>query len=79
MLMLLQFAYNEVSYLLIRLLQSFSGFSLATDEMPDEAMAPKHWANSPGAKGREKIMFGMHLTMYAKVSTTTNNATSDTY
>ena len=56
---------------MIRLLQSFSSFSLATDEMPDEAFPPKRWEDSPGAKGKEKIMFGTHITMYAKVSATT--------
>ncbi|KAK0462792.1 cytochrome P450 monooxygenase pc-3 [Armillaria novae-zelandiae] len=62
-----QFAYNEASYYLIRLLQTFSSFSLATDAQPAEGIPPKSWTKAPGTtKGRDKIMFGLHLTMYAK-------------
>jgi len=61
-----QFAYNEVSFFLIRLLQNFSEFSLALDAQPADSIPPKHWADCPGRKGKEKIMFGSHLTMYAK-------------
>ncbi|KAK0481275.1 cytochrome P450 [Armillaria novae-zelandiae] len=62
-----QFAYNEASYYLIRLLQTFSSFGLATDAQPAEGIPPKSWTKAPGTtKGRDKIMFGLHLTMYAK-------------
>ncbi|KAK0502036.1 cytochrome P450 [Armillaria luteobubalina] len=62
-----QFAYNEASYYLIRLLQTFSSFSLAMDAQPVEGIPPKSWTKTPGTtKGRDKIMFGLHLTMYAK-------------
>ncbi|KAK0187424.1 cytochrome P450 [Armillaria mellea] len=62
-----QFAYNEASYYLIRLLQTFSSFSLATDAQPAEGIPPKSWTKISGTtKGRDKIMFGLHLTMYAK-------------
>ncbi|KAK0439708.1 cytochrome P450 [Desarmillaria tabescens] len=62
-----QFAYNEASYYLIRLLQTFSSFSLAMDAQPAEGIPPKSWKMTPGTtKGRDKIMFGLHLTMYAK-------------
>ncbi|PBK98060.1 cytochrome P450 [Armillaria gallica] len=62
-----QFAYNEASYYLIRLLQTFSSFSLAMDAQPAEAIPPESWTKTPGTtKGRDKIMFGLHLTMYAK-------------
>ncbi|KAK0187428.1 cytochrome P450 [Armillaria mellea] len=62
-----QFAYNEASYYLIRLLQTFSSFSLAMDAQPPEGIPPKSWTKAPGTtKGRDKIMFGLHLTMYAK-------------
>ncbi|KAK0481271.1 cytochrome P450 [Armillaria novae-zelandiae] len=62
-----QFAYNEASYYLIRLLQAFSSFSLAMDAQPAEGIPPKTWTKAPGTtKGRDKIMFGLHLTMYAK-------------
>jgi len=62
-----QFAYNEASYYLIRLLQTFSSFSLAMDAQPAEGTPPASWVKSSGTtKGRDKIMFGLHLTMYAK-------------
>ncbi|KAF9005761.1 cytochrome P450 monooxygenase pc-3 [Hymenopellis radicata] len=64
-----QFAYNEASYFLVRLLQSFSSFSIAEDAQTPEACPPKAWLEdkTPGStKDRDTIMFGMHLTMYAK-------------
>ncbi|KAK0200205.1 cytochrome P450 [Desarmillaria ectypa] len=62
-----QFAYNEASYYLIRLLQNFSSFSLARNVQPEEGIPPASWIPTPGTtKGREKIMFGVHITIYAK-------------
>ncbi|KAK0213265.1 cytochrome P450 [Desarmillaria ectypa] len=62
-----QFAYNEASYYLIRLLQNFSSFSLATEAQPSESIPPKSWTPAPGTtKGRDRIMFGIHVTLYAK-------------
>ncbi|KAK0462778.1 cytochrome P450 monooxygenase pc-3 [Armillaria novae-zelandiae] len=62
-----QFAYNEASYYLVRLLQTFASFSLAGDAQPPEGVPPKSWTRTPGTtKGREKIMLGIHVTMYAK-------------
>ncbi|KAK0215085.1 cytochrome P450 [Armillaria fumosa] len=60
-----QFAYNEASYFLIRLLQTFSSFNLAEDAQASEAKPPASWVGDR-AKGRDKIMFGTHLTMFAK-------------
>lgn len=62
-----QFTYNEASYYLIRLLQSFSSFSLALDVQPDESIPPKTWTRTPGTtKGGDKIMLGTHVLLYAK-------------
>ncbi|KAK0200210.1 cytochrome P450 [Desarmillaria ectypa] len=62
-----QFTYNEASYFLIRLLQTFSSFSLALDAQPAEGIPPKSWTRSPGTtKGRDKIMLGSHILLYAK-------------
>ncbi|KAK0462557.1 cytochrome P450 [Desarmillaria tabescens] len=62
-----QFAYNEASYYLIRLLQNFSSFSLATDAQPSEGIPPKSWTPAPGTtKGKDKIMLGIHITLFAK-------------
>lgn len=62
-----QFAYNEASYYIVRLLQTFSSFSLAVDAQPPESIPPKSWTRTPGTtKGREKIMLGRHVTLFAK-------------
>ncbi|KAJ8489743.1 hypothetical protein ONZ45_g13448 [Pleurotus djamor] len=58
-----QFAYNEVSYFLVKLLQQFSGFSLALDAFPPSCKPPAEWATSSGTKGTEKVFPGVHLTM----------------
>ncbi|KAK0438214.1 cytochrome P450 monooxygenase pc-2 [Armillaria borealis] len=62
-----QFTYNEASYYLIRLLQTFSSFSLALDAQPAEGVPPKTWTRAPGTtKGRDKIMLGTRVLLYAK-------------
>ncbi|KAK0187434.1 cytochrome P450 [Armillaria mellea] len=62
-----QFTYNEASYYLIRLLQTFSSFSLALDAQPAEGIPPKTWTRTSGTtKGRDKIMLGAHVLLYAK-------------
>ncbi|KAJ7721345.1 cytochrome P450 [Mycena maculata] len=60
-----QFAYQEASFFLVRLLQKFKVFTLAPDAQPEEMKPPASWKSSP-MKGREKITFGANLTMYAK-------------
>ncbi|KAH7930343.1 cytochrome P450 [Leucogyrophana mollusca] len=57
-----QFAYNEVSFFLVRLLQTFSSVSLATDT---QTAPPAEWASASGRKGIDKVVFKGHLTMYA--------------
>ncbi|KAF9444176.1 cytochrome P450 monooxygenase pc-3 [Macrolepiota fuliginosa MF-IS2] len=61
-----QFAYNESSFFLIRLLQHFSSFSLAPDAQPPDSLPPKEWSGEKGPKGRDKIRPASHLTMYVK-------------
>ncbi|KAF9488012.1 cytochrome P450 monooxygenase pc-2 [Pleurotus eryngii] len=61
-----QFAYHESSFFLIRLLQRFSDFKLAPDVQPSWSKPPADWAKCPGAKGKEKVIPGAHLTMYVK-------------
>ncbi|KAH7888186.1 cytochrome P450 [Phlebopus sp. FC_14] len=58
-----QFAYNEVSYFLIRLLQSFSSVSL---DMETQHMPPADWAQAKGRKAVEKVVMRSHLTMYVE-------------
>ncbi|TRM57429.1 cytochrome P450 [Schizophyllum amplum] len=62
-----QFAYNEMSFFLIRLLQNFSGFSLADDVQPADTITSFPTSDAPGAEV-EKRVFAAHLTMYLKDS-----------
>lgn len=57
-----QFAYNEVSFFLVRLLQQFSSVSLATDV---QTLPPAEWAKCSGRKAIEKVVIKSHLTIYA--------------
>ncbi|KAH7888187.1 cytochrome P450 [Phlebopus sp. FC_14] len=60
-----QFAYNEVSFFLVRLLQTFSSVSLATDV---QTPPPSEWAKGSGRKTVEKVIIKGHLTMYAQAT-----------
>ncbi|KAL1718161.1 cytochrome P450, partial [Schizophyllum commune] len=60
-----QFAYNEMSFFLVKLLQNFSSFSLATDVQPRDSIRAPTAADTPGSEV-EKRIFGVHLTMYFK-------------
>jgi len=62
-----QFAYHELSFFFIRLLQKFSGFTLAEDAQPPDSRPPAEWSECKGSKGTDKIWPGVHLTMYVKV------------
>ncbi|KAF8147490.1 cytochrome P450 [Crassisporium funariophilum] len=61
-----QFAYNETSFFLVRLLQQFTGFTLAPDAQPEWSKPPAKWAECGGRKATEKVAPGLHITMYAK-------------
>ncbi|KAF7982986.1 hypothetical protein HWV62_24590 [Athelia sp. TMB] len=62
-----QFAYNEMSFVLVRLLQAFSSISLAADAQPADSVPPPDWARAKGRKAVERFWPQSHLTMYAKV------------
>ncbi|KAJ6563339.1 cytochrome P450 [Mycena vulgaris] len=61
-----QFAYHEASFFLIRLLQNFSGISLASDAQPPASRVPPTWAQDDelGWRGGERLMVKNHLTMF---------------
>ncbi|KZS95633.1 cytochrome P450 monooxygenase pc-3 [Sistotremastrum niveocremeum HHB9708] len=61
-----QFAYNESSFFLIRLLQSFDEIDLASDAQPPETLPPAEWKNKTGRAATEQFVPAAHLTMYAK-------------
>jgi cytochrome P450 len=60
-----QFAYNEMSLMLIRLLQHFDTISLAPDAQAPDTLPPPTWAEAEGRKATEKIFPKIRLTMYA--------------
>ncbi|KAF8837108.1 cytochrome P450 [Paxillus ammoniavirescens] len=58
-----QFAYHEVSYFLIRLLQSFDAVSL---DMETQHLPPANWTKGKGRKAMEKVIARSHLTIYVE-------------
>ncbi|KAJ7839867.1 cytochrome P450 [Mycena olivaceomarginata] len=60
-----QFAYHESSFFLVRLLQTFSSVSFASDAQPPEGRPPASWKtdDKAGWKAHEKIRPRSHLTM----------------
>ena len=68
MLTIMQFAYNEMSFFLIRLLQNFSHIELDLSAQPPDARPPSEWASAEGQQGKEKIIPKCHLTLYVHVS-----------
>ncbi|GAB1521111.1 hypothetical protein RhiTH_004202 [Rhizoctonia solani] len=60
-----QFAYNESSYFLVRLLQHVDHITLAPDAQPLESHPPSHWKQGPGRQAIEQFWLKSHLTMYA--------------
>ncbi|KAI0703354.1 cytochrome P450 [Cerioporus squamosus] len=60
-----QFAYNETSFMLVRLLQQFSSIEF-TPEVAPESVVPPGYTDSPGSDGTDRVWMGSHLTMYAK-------------
>ncbi|KAJ7640530.1 cytochrome P450 [Mycena rosella] len=61
-----QFAYNEMSFILIRLLQNFSAFELDAEAFTPEARPPTEWALLEGRKACDRFRPKMHLTMYSE-------------
>ncbi|KAG9121911.1 hypothetical protein FRC07_001943, partial [Ceratobasidium sp. 392] len=49
-----QFAYNESSFFLVRLLQRVESIELAPDAHPEGTLPPKEWQNETGRKAFEK-------------------------
>ncbi|KAG9217637.1 hypothetical protein CCMSSC00406_0003674 [Pleurotus cornucopiae] len=61
-----QFAYNEMSFMVIRLLQAFDSFTLDEDAQPPETKPLPEWRNEVGTrKGMEKFFPKVGLTLYA--------------
>ncbi|KAF8603600.1 CYP63 cytochrome P450 monooxygenase-like protein [Ceratobasidium sp. AG-I] len=60
-----QFAYNESSYFLVRLLQRVDQITLVPSAQPPESLPPPHWKDASGRKAIERFWPKSHLTMYA--------------
>ncbi|KAJ7907101.1 cytochrome P450 [Mycena leptocephala] len=58
-----QFAYNEISFMLIRLLQNFVSMSLDLDACPPHARVPPEWRDGHGRMAVEQFRPRLHLAM----------------
>jgi cytochrome P450 len=58
-----QFAYNETSVIIARLVQTFKGIALDMDSNP-EAKPPAGWALGQGRKTVEKVWVKSEITTY---------------
>ncbi len=63
-----QFTYNEVSFMVVRLLQRFNHFELDVTAQPPDTIPPPSWKSVPGRQSMERIWPKANLTMYAYVS-----------
>ncbi|KAJ7435029.1 cytochrome P450 monooxygenase pc-1 [Mycena galericulata] len=61
-----QFAYNEISFLLIRLLQTFSSTTLDLTACPPHARVPPEWRDGHGRMAVEQFRPRLHLTFSAE-------------
>ncbi|KAJ7198610.1 cytochrome P450 [Mycena pura] len=59
-----QFAYNEMAFVITRLLQNFASISLDVDACPPSGRVPPEWSGQPGRKGIDQFVPKEHLTMY---------------
>ncbi|KAF8684599.1 cytochrome P450 [Rhizoctonia solani] len=59
-----QFAYNEASYFLSRLLQRVESIELVPEAFPDGTLPPPEWKNGEGRGVYEKVWPKSHLTIY---------------
>ncbi|KIL67116.1 hypothetical protein M378DRAFT_160104 [Amanita muscaria Koide BX008] len=54
-----------MSFMLVRLLQSFSSVSLDPASAPPGSLPPSDWKGLPGRKSIEQIIPRTHLTLYS--------------
>ena len=63
-----QFAYNETSFMLAKLLQEFDLVELDVSSQPPESRVPEYWKQLEGRAKVERFLPRQHLTLYAAVS-----------
>ncbi|PIL36945.1 cytochrome P450 [Ganoderma sinense ZZ0214-1] len=61
-----QFAYNEMSFFMIRLLQNFSSMELDLTAQPADSLPPPEWAEGEGRRAKEQLMPKAHFTLFAR-------------
>jgi hypothetical protein len=64
------YAYNEASFFLIRLLQHFDSISLAPEAQPAGSLPPPEWRAGPGRQAYERIWPAAAITLFIKVRAT---------
>jgi hypothetical protein len=63
-----QFAYNEASFVLIRLLQQFDRFTVTQAiSAPEGGVVPHNWKYASGRKGTDDIWPQSAITLFSKV------------
>lgn len=60
------FAYNEMTFFIVRLLQRVSGFELAPDAQPEGSLPPARWKYGEGRQAVEKIWPASSVTTFIK-------------
>jgi len=60
-----QFAYNEISFFLIRLLQNIDSIALAPESQPPYSKVPERWKQEKGRSAIEQVRLKTRLTMYS--------------
>ncbi|KAF8556689.1 cytochrome P450 monooxygenase CYP63 [Imleria badia] len=60
------YAYNEASFFLVRLMQQFDTFTLATDAQPQSSLPPPEWKCGRGRQAVEMIRPDAAMTLFVK-------------
>ncbi|KAK7443501.1 hypothetical protein VKT23_015674 [Stygiomarasmius scandens] len=60
------YAYNEASYFLVRLLQEYDTFTLAPEAQPEGSLPPSEWKTRKGRQAVEQIWPAAALTLFVK-------------
>ncbi|KAG6833307.1 hypothetical protein H0H87_008939 [Tephrocybe sp. NHM501043] len=60
------YAYNEASYFLVRLLQKFDRFTLAPEVQPTGSLPPREWKERSGRQKVEEVWPAAAMTLYIK-------------
>lgn len=63
------YAYNQMSYFLVRLLQQFDRVTLEKEYQPEGSMPPPEWKSRNGRQAVEQIWPAAAMTLYVKVRT----------